>query len=86
MNKRRTICSRLKLITRSESGFSLIEAMIAIVILAVGLLGVGYMLHVSSQVDMESISILHHPPDANGNVGLRDRFNQEQRTVYGTLK
>jgi|GEM_PF-1105457 len=78
--------SRFKMKFRSQRGFSLVEAMVAIAILAVGLLGVGYSLHVASQVNLESIQILHRSPDAQGKIGLRDSFNSLQATVYGNLK
>jgi len=77
---------RLRMTLRSSKGFSLIEAMVAIVILAVCLLGVGYALHVASQVNTESIQILHRAGDAHVKPGVRDAFNAMQSNVYGSLK
>ena len=78
--------SGLKVLDQSTAGFTLVEAMVAIAILAIGLLGVGYTLNVSSFIDQGSIQALHRPPDAQGKVGVRDNFNIDQSTVYGTLK
>jgi prepilin-type N-terminal cleavage/methylation domain-containing protein len=78
--------SGLKVLDQSTAGFTLVEAMVAIAILAIGLLGVGYTLNVSSFIDQGSIQALHRPTDAQGKVGVRDNFNNYQSTVYGTLK
>ncbi len=67
-------------------GFSLIEAMAAIAILAVTLMGVGYALHVASQINTQNIQIMHRTGDAQVKPGVRDSFNAMQSSVYGYLK
>ena len=71
--------------TRSKAGFTLMEVMVAILILTVGLLGVGYGLHVSYKIDNDSIGLLSRTENSK-KVGLRDIFNDGQLSVYGTLK
>jgi prepilin-type N-terminal cleavage/methylation domain-containing protein len=56
--------------TRSKAGFSLVEVMVAILILTVGMLGVGYGLHVSYKIDDDSIGLLRcteYKKDSDGN-------------------
>ena len=84
--KKLNLCSGLKVLDQSTAGFTLVEAMVAIAILAIGLLGVGYTLNVSSFIDQGSIQALHRPPDAQGKAGVRDNFNNDQSTVYVTRK
>ena len=61
------------------------ETMVAILILTIGLLGVGYGLHVSYKIDNDSIGLLSRTENSK-KVGLRDIFNDGQLSVYGTLK
>ena len=61
------------------------EVMVAILILTVGLLGVGYGLYVSYKIDNDSIGLLSRTENSK-KVGLRDIFNDGQLSVYGTLK
>jgi len=71
---------------KCSAGFTLVEAMVAIAILAIGLLGVGYTLHVSFSMGQENIRTLHRPADEKGELGLRDQFNKDQATIYGKLQ
>ncbi|MGC8908629.1 MAG: type IV pilus modification PilV family protein [Desulfomonilaceae bacterium] len=77
---------RLRITFLGFKGFSLIEAMVAIAILAISLLGVGYALHVASQINTQNIQILHRTGDAQVKPGVRDAFNAMQSSVYGNLK
>lgn len=77
---------RLQAFGRAKAGFTLVEAMVALAILAIGLLGACYALHVSYFIDDESVRILHHSPDKEGKVGLRGDFNKAQSKVYEKLK
>jgi len=61
------------------------ETMVAILILTIGLLGVGYGLHVSYKIDNDSIGLLSRTEN-NSKVGLRDIFNKDQLEVYKDLK
>ena len=83
--KKLNLRSFLRYLTRNKAGFTLMEAMVAILILTVGLLGVGYGLHVSYKIDNDSIGLLSRTEN-NKKVGLRDVFNDGQLSVYGTLK
>ncbi len=71
---------------RRQRGFSVVEAMVSVVILAICLMGIGYALHVSSQMNIQSVQLLHRSGDGQGEKGLRDSFNALQASVYGTLK
>lgn len=68
------------------AGFTLVEAMVAIAILAIGLLGVGYTLHVSFSIGQENVRTLHHRADEKGELGIRDQFNKDQATIFGKLQ
>jgi type II secretory pathway pseudopilin PulG len=71
---------------KGAEGFTIVEAMIAIVILAIGLLGVGYTIHVSYSIGQENVRTIHRAADEKGEVGIRDKFNQDQANIYGKLQ
>lgn len=75
-----------RILGRNQNGFSIVEAMISIVILAIGLLGASYVLHVSHRVERDNMSILHRSTDVKDEAGLRDKFNEQQVNVYGALR
>ena len=59
--------------------------MVAILILTIGLLGVGYGLHVSYKIDNDSMGLLSRTEN-NKKVGLKDVFSDIQPKVYKGLK
>jgi len=85
LKRRRTRTDR-KSKSKGAGGFTIVEAMIAIVILAIGLLGVGYTIHVSYSIGQENIRTIHRAADDKGDVGIRDKFNQDQANIYGKLQ
>jgi prepilin-type N-terminal cleavage/methylation domain-containing protein len=74
--------------TRSRAGFSLVEVMVAILILTVGMLGVGYGLHVSYKIDDDSIGLLRrteYKKDSDGNY-IIDPITRERVQVNVGLR
>jgi len=84
--KKFNLWSHLRCFASSKAGFTIVEAMVAIAILAIGLLGVGKLLTLSAQyqIGYHDQAGTWHEGNVKNLVSTRTNFNSKQG--YSKLK